>query len=97
LSAGIARFSPKAGKSPDEAQMNAWGFIFALDALRHKASAIQALLEVVDTFTERPKREELFQIVDRLLAFKVEVRTSLKNPVAPDKRTPDKVGFRRRN
>ena len=71
----IARLPPQYGNGMVEARMNVWGFIFAIDALRDNAPAIQALLEVVDTFEERPKHQEVFQIVDRLLAFKVEVRT----------------------
>ena len=94
----IAALPPQAGNGMVEARMNVWGFIFAIDALRDNAPAIQVLLEVVDTFTERPKHQEVFQIVDRLLAFKVEVRTKLKNHEAFQARqkTTGKVGFVRR-
>ena len=92
----LAMLPPKAGNGYDETLMNAWGFIFAIDALRNNAPAIQVLLEVIDTFTERPQHQEVFQIVDRLLAFKVEWKTSLKNHTAPGPRTSGKVGFVRR-
>ena len=45
--------------------------------------AIQVLLEVVDTFTERPKHREVFAIVDSLLAFKVEWKTKLEKHGSP--------------
>jgi hypothetical protein len=88
----IARLPPQVGNGMVEARMNVWGFVFALDALRNNAPAIQVLLEVANTFTERPKREEVFAIVDRLLAFKVEVKTSLKTmrPSRPARRRPER-------
>ena len=93
----ISRLPPKAGNGMVEARMNVWGFVFALDALRNNAPAIRVLLEVADTFTERPRHEEVFQIVDRLLAFKMEWKTGLKNHSALGPRTTGKVGFQRRN
>ena len=101
----INQLPPQAGTDP----MLEWGFVFAIDALRDNAPAIQALFEAMDELTwevikVRPTREELFQMADRLLAFKVEVRTKLKNHVTPANhvalgpRTSGKVGFvRRRN
>jgi len=79
--------------------MKGWGFVFALDALRHRAPAIQALLEVVAELKHRPQREEVFAMVDRLLAFKVETKTSLKNHAAfqANQKTTGKVRFVRRN
>jgi hypothetical protein len=76
-----------------------WGFALALDALRHNEPAVRALQEVVDELTERPKREEPFQMVDRLLAFKVEIRTAVKNQRQQlhRERTPGKIGFVRGN
>src|SRR5258708_665577 len=71
---GISSLPPQS-----EDLMDIWGFVFALDALRHSEPAIKALQAVVDELTERPRHEELFQMVDGLLAFKVEVRTAVKN------------------
>jgi hypothetical protein len=94
----IARLPPQVGNGMVEARMNVWGFVFAIDALRNNAPAIQVLLEVADTFTERPKHQEMFEIVDRLLAFKVEVRKSLKNHAAFQAgQKTGKVGFKRGN
>jgi hypothetical protein len=79
--------------------MDIWGFVFALDALRHNEPALKVLQEVVDEFAERPKHEELFQIVDRLLAFKVEVNTVVKNQRQQlhRDRTKGPIGFVRGN
>jgi hypothetical protein len=95
----INQLPPQAGPDP----MLEWGFVFAIDALRDNAPAIQALLEAfeardasIEGIMVRPKREELFQMADRLLAFKVEWKTKLKNHVAPGPKTTAKVRFQRR-
>ena len=46
----------KPGKSEAENQMNRWGFIFAIDALRGNAPAIQALAEALPEFMEDLRR-----------------------------------------
>ena len=97
VSDAIAALPPQYGDGMVEARMNVWGFIFAIDSLRNNAPAIQVLLEVVDTFIERPKHQDVFAIVDRLLAFKVEWKKKLKNHTAPAPKTTGKVGFRRGN
>jgi hypothetical protein len=90
----------KPWKNEDERQMNRWGFVFAIDALRGNASAIQALSEALPELMEElkhlPTREEMFQLVDRLLAFKVEVRKSIQNHAAFRQKTKGPIGFVRR-
>jgi hypothetical protein len=95
----------KEGKSDAEIQMNRWGFVFAIDALRDNPSAIQALFEalpeLMDELKYLPQREEMFALVDHLLAFKLETKTSMKNHRAfqanQNQKPTGKVGFIRRN
>jgi hypothetical protein len=53
------------------------GFVLAIDLLRDNKPALAALAggvdELVDTLEVRPTYEDIFALVDRLLAFKVEV------------------------
>jgi hypothetical protein len=93
----ISSLPPQAGPDP----MLAWGFLFALDALRYNEPALKALQEVVDELTERPTHQELFQMVDGLLAFKLEVKTLVKNQSQYRRlnriRTSGPIRFRRGN
>jgi hypothetical protein len=69
----LCKLPPRYGAGLDDGH----GFVLAIDLLRYNKPALRALAEVVDELVDTleylPSYQEIFELIDRLLALKVEV------------------------
>ncbi len=92
--ARTVRLALRLSELPYTSTERRWSFVFAIDRLRDRPDAIEALLQIVDKFDARPTFSELMAAADRLLAVQRDIDNLLRgraNPLRQAKPPPVKA------